>query len=133
MPGQICSSFCAAINEHGNVGVPFRKLLSFVRCICIRTVTLAFNNPSGIGGPGTGTFKVDGKVVATQTMERTIPPPLTTSGRIPALPWTTGTIKCRSSSPGKIAKLAIKVEPPVLTEQDKRKLAEAQRLARDGK
>ena len=34
---------------------------------------------------------------------------------------------------GKIAKLAIKVEPPVLTEQDKRKLAEAQRLARDGK
>ena len=28
---------------------------------------------SGIGRGGTGTFKVDGKVVATQTMERTIP------------------------------------------------------------
>ena len=35
--------------------------------------TLAFNNMSGIGRGGTGTFKVDGKVVATQTMERTVP------------------------------------------------------------
>ena len=30
--------------------------------------TLAFNNISGIGRPGTGTFKVDGKVVSTQTI-----------------------------------------------------------------
>ena len=35
--------------------------------------TLAFNNMSGLGRPGTGTLSVDGKVVATQTMERTIP------------------------------------------------------------
>ena len=35
--------------------------------------TLAFNNISGIGRRGTGTFKVDGKVVATQTLERTVP------------------------------------------------------------
>jgi len=35
--------------------------------------TLAFNNMSGIGRGGTGLLKVDGKVVATQTMERTIP------------------------------------------------------------
>ncbi len=35
--------------------------------------TLAFNNISGIGRSGTGTFSVDGKVVATQTLERTIP------------------------------------------------------------
>ena len=35
--------------------------------------TLAFNNISGIGRPGTGTFKVDGKVVATQKLERTVP------------------------------------------------------------
>jgi hypothetical protein len=32
----------------------------------------------------------------------------------------------------KIAKLAIKAEPPVLTEKDKQKLAEAQRAAQDG-
>lgn len=35
--------------------------------------TLAFNNLSGLGRPGTGTLKVDGKVVATQKMERTLP------------------------------------------------------------
>ena len=35
--------------------------------------TIAFNNLSGIGRGGTGTLSVDGKVVATQTMERTIP------------------------------------------------------------
>jgi len=32
--------------------------------------TLAFNNTSGIGRMGTGVLKVDGKVVATQTMDR---------------------------------------------------------------
>ena len=35
--------------------------------------TLAFNSVSGIGRGGTGVLKVDGKEVATQKMERTIP------------------------------------------------------------
>ena len=35
--------------------------------------TLAFNNMSGIGRGGTGVLKVDGKEVATQKMEHTIP------------------------------------------------------------
>ena len=35
--------------------------------------TLAFNNLSGIGRGGTGTLKVDGKEVANQKMERTLP------------------------------------------------------------
>jgi arylsulfatase A-like enzyme len=35
--------------------------------------TLAFNNMSGIGRGGTGVLKVDGKVVSTQTMDRTVP------------------------------------------------------------
>jgi len=35
--------------------------------------TLAFNNVSGIGRGGTGVLKVDGKEVARQSMERTIP------------------------------------------------------------
>jgi len=35
--------------------------------------TLAFNTLSGIGRGGTGVLKVDGKVVADQAMERTIP------------------------------------------------------------
>ena len=35
--------------------------------------TLAYNSMSGVGRPGTGTLKVDGKVVATQPMKRTLP------------------------------------------------------------
>ncbi|MCB1965821.1 MAG: arylsulfatase, partial [Candidatus Accumulibacter sp.] len=35
--------------------------------------TLAFNNMSGLGRPGTGTLKVDGKVVASKTMAKTLP------------------------------------------------------------
>lgn len=35
--------------------------------------TLAYNNMSGIGQGGTGTLSVDGKVVATQEMDRSIP------------------------------------------------------------
>jgi arylsulfatase len=35
--------------------------------------TLAFNEMSGVGRGGTGALKVDGKVVATQTMDRTVP------------------------------------------------------------
>src|SRR5208337_3457053 len=35
--------------------------------------TLAFNNLSGLGRSGTGVLKVDGKEVAAQTMERTLP------------------------------------------------------------
>jgi len=35
--------------------------------------TLAFNDFSGVGRPGVGTLKVDGKVVDTKTMPRTLP------------------------------------------------------------
>jgi hypothetical protein len=35
--------------------------------------TLAFNNFSGVGRPGVGTLKVDGKEVATKRMEKTLP------------------------------------------------------------
>ncbi|HYQ70582.1 MAG TPA: arylsulfatase, partial [Gammaproteobacteria bacterium] len=35
--------------------------------------TMAYNNFSGIGRSGTGTLKVDGKVVQTRKMEKTIP------------------------------------------------------------
>jgi arylsulfatase A-like enzyme len=35
--------------------------------------TLEFNNFSGVGRPGTGTLKVDGKVVDTKEMKRTLP------------------------------------------------------------
>ena len=88
------------------------------------------------GRSGTGTLKVDGKVVATQTMERTVP--LT-------LPWDeTFDIGSDTGTPvddqdyqvpfaftGKIDKLTVAVEPPVLTDEDKKKLQEAYRAAQD--
>jgi hypothetical protein len=85
--------------------------------------TLAFNNITGIGRSGTGTLKVDGKVVATQKMERTVPL---------VLPWDeTFDIGSDTGTPvddkdyqvpfkfnGKIDKLTISVAPPKLTPAD---------------
>lgn len=98
--------------------------------------TLAFNNISGIGRGGTGTFKVDGRNVATQTLDRTVP--LT-------LPWDeTFDIGSDTGTPiddrdyqvpfrftGKINKLTITVEPPQLTPDDRKKLEAAYRAAQD--
>ena len=100
--------------------------------------TLALNNLSGIGRPGIGTMSIDGKVVATESLERTIP--LT-------LPWDeTFDIGSDTGTPiddkdyqvpfvftGKIGKLTISVEPPVLTDADKKKLTEAFSAAQDAK
>ena len=100
--------------------------------------TLAFNNLSGIGRAGTGTLKVDGKVVSTQTMERTVPL---------VLPWDeTFDIGSDTGTPvddrdyqvpfkftGKIDKLTIAVAPPVLTPADVKKLQEAAASAADAK
>jgi arylsulfatase len=98
--------------------------------------TLAFNNSSGLGRPGTGTLTVDGKVVSTQTTERTIPL---------LLPWDeTFDIGSKTGTPvddrdyqvpfaftGKIDKLTIVLNPPKLTAEDVRKLSEAYRAAQD--
>ncbi len=98
--------------------------------------TLAFNNVSGIGRGGTGTLKVDGKLISTQTLERTVP--LT-------LPWDeTFDIGSDTGTPvddqdyqvpfaftGGIDKLTIAVEPPRLTPEDEKKLTEAYRAAQD--
>ncbi len=100
--------------------------------------TLAFNNISGIGRPGTGTFKVDGKIVSTQRLERTVP--LT-------LPWDeTFDIGSDTGTPvndqdyqvpfkftGKIDKLTISVEHPKLTPADVEKLRSAAASAADAK
>ena len=99
--------------------------------------TLAFNSISGIGRPGTGTFKIDGKVVGTQKLDRTVP--LT-------LPWDeTFDIGSDTGTPvddkdyqvpfrftGKINNLAISLDPPKLTAEDEKRLVEAARAAADG-
>jgi arylsulfatase A-like enzyme len=98
--------------------------------------TLAFNDNSGLGRSGTGTFSVDGTAVATQTIDRTIP--LT-------LPWDeTFDIGADTGTPvddhdyqvpfaftGKINKLTIALDPPKLTPDDVKKLEAAYRAAQD--
>jgi len=98
--------------------------------------TLAFNNISGIGRSGTGTFKVDGKVVSTQKLDHTVP--LT-------LPWDesldigsdTGTPVCDEDYQvpflfsGKINKLTFAIDRPKLTPEDEKRLKDAAARASD--
>lgn len=100
--------------------------------------TLAFNNLSGVGRPATGTLTVDGKVVATQTMEKTIPFSLPLDETFDIGSKTGTSVDDRDyqipfTFTGKLNKLTISVEPPKLTPEDEKKLAEARRAAQDAK
>jgi len=94
--------------------------------------TLAFNNMSGLAQPGTGTLKVDGNVVQTQEMKKTLPMILqwdesfdigsdTLTGvndadYLPPFPLT-----------AKLNKLTVKVDRPQLSQADIQKLQAAMR------
>jgi arylsulfatase len=98
--------------------------------------TLAFNSISGIGKGGTGTFKVDGKVISTQALDHSVP--LT-------MPWDeTFDIGSDTGTPvddqdyqvpfqftGKIDKLTISLDEPKLTPGDVQKLKQAAASAAD--
>ncbi|WP_374547254.1 arylsulfatase [Rhodoblastus sp.] len=100
--------------------------------------TLAFNNISGLGRPGSGTLSVDGKIVATQKLDRTIPLTLPVDetfdiGSATGTPVDDSDYQIPFAFTGKIDKLNITVEPPVLTEDDKKKLLEGMQAAQDAK
>jgi arylsulfatase len=93
--------------------------------------TLAFNNVSGIGRGGTGVLKVDGKEVARQKMEHTVP-----------LIWQwdenfdigadTGTpvsndYQVPFGFTGKLSKLSLTIDRPKLSPADIQKLKDTQR------
>jgi arylsulfatase A-like enzyme len=94
--------------------------------------TLEFNNMSGLGSSGTGILKVDGKVVDTKKMERTLPMILqwdesfdigsdtltgvNDSDYLPPFPLT-----------AKLNKLTINVNRPKMSPEDIRKLESAMR------
>lgn len=94
--------------------------------------TLAYNSLSGLGRPGTGTLKVDGKEVAKKTMEKTL-------GMI--LQWDeafdigsdtlTGVNDADYQPPfpltAKLNKLTIKLDRPQLSPEEIKKLEAAQR------
>jgi arylsulfatase A-like enzyme len=93
--------------------------------------TLAFNNMSGLGRSGTGTLSVDGKVLQTKKMDKTLPMILqwdeafdigsdTLTGvndadYLPPFPLT-----------ARLDKLTIKIDRPVLSQADIEKLKTAQ-------
>src|SRR5262249_49515640 len=98
--------------------------------------TLAFNNTSGIGRGGTGTLTVDGKVVSTRTIERSVPLALPIDetfdiGSDTGTPVDDQDYQTPLGLTAKINKLNISVEPPKLTPDDVKKLSDANRAAQD--
>lgn len=94
--------------------------------------TLAFNNLSGIGRPGTGTLKVDGKEVSTQNMEHTIPLIMQWDesmdiGSDTGTPVDDQDYQCPFTFTGKMNKLTIKVDRPQLSPEDIKQLEAAMR------
>ena len=93
--------------------------------------TLAFNNVSGIGRGGTGVLKVDGKEVAQQTIEHTMP--LTMQwGENFDIGADTGTpasddYQVPFKFSGTLGKLTLKIDRPTLTQEDIEKLKGATR------
>ena len=89
--------------------------------------TLAFNNLSGLGRPGTGTLKVDGKAVQTITMPHTLPMILQWDESFDIGSDTLTGVNDADYQPpfpltAKLNKLTIKVDRPKLTEEDIKKL-----------
>lgn len=98
--------------------------------------TLAFNNLSGIGRSGTGTLSVDGKVVATEKLERTVPLVLPRDetfdiGSDTGTPVDDADYQIPFAFTGKIDKLTIALDPPALTDEDKAKLEAGFKAAQD--
>jgi len=93
--------------------------------------TLAFNNVSGIGRGGTGVLKVDGKEVARQTMEHTIPLIMQWDENFDIGADTGTPIANEYQVPfrftGKLNKLTLKIDRPQLSTADIEKLRQTQR------
>jgi arylsulfatase len=93
--------------------------------------TLAFNDFSGIGRGGTGVLEVDGKEVARQKMERTLPLILQWDENFDVGADTETPVAEDYQPPfrftGKLDKLTLTIDRPKLTPEDEKKLMEAQR------
>ena len=92
--------------------------------------TLLFNNFSGLGRPGTGTLKVDGKVVATQEMQKTLPMILQWDESFDVGSDTLTGVNDADYTPpftftGKLNKLTIDIDRPTLSPEDIKKLEAA--------
>jgi len=93
--------------------------------------TMAFNNYSGIGRGGTGVLKVDGKEVATQEMQHTIPFILAWDenldiGSDTGSPVDDNDYQVPFTFTGKIIKITLTIDRPKLTPDDIKKLKQAE-------
>jgi arylsulfatase len=91
--------------------------------------TLAFNDTSGVGRGGTGVLKVDGTVVASQKMDRTIPITLQWDesfdvGSDTGTPVEDKDYQMPFKFNGKIEKITLTLDRPKLTPQDGKRLAQ---------
>jgi arylsulfatase len=89
--------------------------------------TLAFGSPSGLGRSGTGVLKVDGKVVATQKMEKTIPLTLQWDenfdvGADTGTPVDDKDYQVPFRFTGKLDKLTLTIDRPKLSPEDIKRL-----------
>jgi arylsulfatase A-like enzyme len=94
--------------------------------------TLRFNNMSGLGRPGTGTLKVDGQVVDTKKMEKTLPMILQWDEAFDIGSDTLTGVNDADYLPpfaltAKLNKLTLKVDRPELSAEDIKKLETAMR------
>jgi arylsulfatase A-like enzyme len=99
--------------------------------------TLAYNNMSGLGQSGTGTLKVNGKVVDSKQMKRTLPIILQWDEAFDVGSDTLTGVNDADYKPpfpltAKLNKLTIKVDRPQLSEEEAKKLENTQAIAVDG-
>jgi arylsulfatase len=99
--------------------------------------TLAYNSMSGIGRSGTGTLKVNGKVVDTKKMERTLPIILAWDEAFDIGSDTLTGVNDEDYQPpfpltAKLDRLTIKIDRPKLSEKDIQTLENSQAEAVDG-
>ncbi len=102
------------------------------------TGTLAYNDFSGVGRGGTGTLKVDGKVVDTKKMEKTLPMILQWDESFDIGSDTLTGVNDADYQPpfaltAKLDKLTIRMDRPQLSAADVKKLQEAMKAAADAK
>ena len=96
------------------------------------TGTLKYNNMSGLAQPGTGTLKVDGTVVDTKEMKKTLPMILQWDEAFDIGSDTLTGVNDADYTPpfpltARLNKLTLKVDRPKLPPDDVKKLEEAQR------
>ena len=92
--------------------------------------TLQYGSPSGLGRSGTGYLKVDGKVVATQKMEKTVPMLMQWCesfdvGSDTGSPVDDNDYKTPFRFTGKLDKLTLTIDRPKLSDEDIKKLKAA--------